>query len=169
MLLARCTASSLVLFTLVLGIALPGFAQPWDEFDPDCPFVTIEVPGPNEEYVSTDSGLEYIEARAGDGPIPDEGQDVYVHYTGYLAASCVRFDSSLERNQPLAFTLGERQVIPGFEEGIASMPLGSQRRLIIPAELGYGGTGNGPIPPHATLVFDVELVRIAEGGSWRAR
>jgi len=87
---------------------------------------------------------------------------VSVQYTGWLYKNGnkgAKFDSSLDRNKPITFTLGQKQVIPGWDEGISGMKVGGKRTLIIPPQLAYGATGSGGvIPPNATLIFDVELV-----------
>jgi peptidylprolyl isomerase len=114
-----------------------------------------------DEVVTTSSGLQYVELDEGDGASPQKGQTVVVHYTGKLEDGTV-FDSSRDRNRPFSFKLGAGQVIKGWDEGIASMKVGGRRRLIIPPELGYGSRGaGGVIPPNATLIFDVELLRIS--------
>ncbi|MGF1498635.1 MAG: FKBP-type peptidyl-prolyl cis-trans isomerase [Elainellaceae cyanobacterium] len=113
------------------------------------------------ETVTTPSGLQYVDLVEGDGATPQPGQTVIVHYTGTLEDG-TKFDSSRDRNQPFSFRLGAGRVIRGWDEGIATMKVGGRRRLIIPPELGYGARGaGGVIPPNATLIFDVELLRIA--------
>ncbi len=112
---------------------------------------------PVGEAVRTASGLEYIDEVVGSGPQPQPGQNVVVHYTGYLDDGTI-FDSSVQRGQPAEFPVD--QVIPGFREGILGMKVGGKRRLIIPPELGYGAQGQGPIPPNARLTFDVELLEV---------
>ncbi len=110
--------------------------------------------------VTTASGLKYIDNVVGDGPVAEKGKKVTVHYTGTLKDG-KKFDSSLDRGQPLTFTLGAGQVIKGWDEGVAGMKVGGKRRLIIPAELGYGARGaGGVIPPNAELTFDVELLGV---------
>lgn len=110
---------------------------------------------------TTASGLQYIEVKPGVGNTPQQGQTVIVHYTGTLSDGR-QFDSSRDRKEPFKFKLGAGQVIKGWDEGISTMKVGGQRKLIIPPELGYGasGAGGGVIPPNATLNFDVELIGI---------
>jgi peptidylprolyl isomerase len=113
-----------------------------------------------ENAITTESGLKYIDEVEGDGATPEKGQTVVVHYTGTLTDGSV-FDSSRERNRPFSFKIGVGQVIAGWDEGVGSMKVGGRRTLIIPPELGYGSRGaGGVIPPNATLIFDVELLRI---------
>jgi peptidylprolyl isomerase len=108
----------------------------------------------------TNSGLEYEDTTVGDGVSPQAGQRVTEHYTGWLMNG-TKFDSSRDRGNPFTFTLGRGQVIAGWDEGVATMRVGGQRKLTIPANLGYGAYGAaGVIPPNATLVFDVELLEI---------
>jgi peptidylprolyl isomerase len=108
--------------------------------------------------VTTDSGLKYVDVVEGTGASPQKGQTVSVHYTGTLENG-TKFDSSRDRGQPFQFPLGAGRVIKGWDEGIASMKIGGQRKLIIPPDLGYGSRGaGGVIPPNATLLFDVELI-----------
>jgi len=110
--------------------------------------------------MKTASGLEYIEITAGTGAQPKTGQTVVVHYTGKFPDGRV-FDSSVTRGQPFEFKLGARQVIKGWDEGIALMKVGGKAQLTLPPELAYGERGaGGIIPPNATLVFDVELLGI---------
>jgi len=106
----------------------------------------------------TASGLRIIEVEIGTGNEAQKGETVIVHYTGWLADG-TKFDSSLDRGQPLSFVLGAGQMIPGFDEGIAGMRVGGKRRLIIPSGLAYGSTGRPPvIPANAELTFDIQLV-----------
>ncbi|MGB3494469.1 MAG: FKBP-type peptidyl-prolyl cis-trans isomerase [Elainellaceae cyanobacterium] len=112
------------------------------------------------ETITTESGLQYIDVEEGSGAMPQTGQTVVVHYTGTLENG-TKFDSSRDRNQPFSFRIGVGQVIKGWDEGVATMRVGGQRQLIIPPDLGYGARGaGGVIPPNATLLFDVELLRI---------
>ena len=108
----------------------------------------------------TNSGLEYEEHNVGEGPQAKTGDNVQVHYTGWLTDG-TKFDSSVDRNQPFEFPLGAGRVIKGWDEGVAGMQVGGKRKLTIPPELGYGARGaGGVIPPDATLIFMVELLAI---------
>jgi FKBP-type peptidyl-prolyl cis-trans isomerase FkpA len=112
--------------------------------------------------ITTPSGLQYEDTAKGDGAEAKPGQHVHVHYTGWLfndGKQGAKFDSSLDRNDPFAFSLGAGMVIKGWDEGVAGMKIGGKRTLIIPPQLGYGSRGaGGVIPPNATLKFDVELL-----------
>jgi len=109
-------------------------------------------------------GLKYTDTKTGDGATAKAGNKVSVHYTGWLSdngAKGKKFDSSVDRGQPFQFTLGAKQVIAGWDEGVAGMKVGGKRTLNIPPELGYGVRGaGGTIPPNATLIFDVELLQV---------
>ena len=111
---------------------------------------------------TTASGLQYEDTVQGTGAIAKAGQQVKVHYTGWLYNDGVhgaKFDSSKDRGQPFAFALGAGQVIRGWDEGVQGMSVGGTRRLVIPAALGYGARGaGGAIPPNATLLFEVEFL-----------
>jgi FKBP-type peptidyl-prolyl cis-trans isomerase len=114
------------------------------------------------KIISTSSGLKYIILKTGKGTTPKPGQTVFVHYTGTLTNG-KKFDSSRDRGQPFSFNLGEGKVIPGWDEALSTMKVGERRKLIIPPKLGYGAAGAGEvIPPNATLIFDVELLKIGE-------
>lgn len=115
----------------------------------------------SENYVTTESGLKYLDMVEGSGETPAAGQTVSVHYTGTLEDG-TKFDSSRDRGRPFSFKLGAGQVIKGWDEGLATMKVGGRRQLVIPPELGYGSRGIGPIPPNSTLIFDVELVGIGK-------
>src|ERR1700733_2894274 len=114
--------------------------------------------------MTTASGLQIIDSKVGTGATPKPGQICVVHYTGWLyqdGQKGKKFDSSVDRNDPLEFPVGQRKVIAGWDEGVASMKVGCKRTLIIPPELGYGARGaGGVIPPNATLIFDVELLDV---------
>lgn len=111
-------------------------------------------------FDKTNSGLRYKVIQKGNGPKAEKGKTVSVHYEGALANGQV-FDSSYKRNQPIDFTLGVGQVIPGWDEGIGLLQVGDKARFVIPSHLAYGSTGaGGVIPPDATLIFDVELMGV---------
>jgi peptidylprolyl isomerase len=108
----------------------------------------------------TGTGLKYIDIVEGGGRSPQPGAIVTVHYSGFLMDS-TKFDSSLDRDEPLVFRLGVGQVIDGWDEGLMTMKTGGRRKLIIPSHLAYGEDGMpGLIPPEADLVFDVELLDV---------
>ena len=110
--------------------------------------------------VTTASGLMIEELAAGDGAAAKSGDQVTVHYTGWLTNGR-KFDSSHDRRDPFSFSLGRGNVIAGWDEGVAGMKIGGKRKLTIPPELGYGARGaGGVIPPNATLVFEVELLGV---------
>jgi FKBP-type peptidyl-prolyl cis-trans isomerase len=108
----------------------------------------------------TPSGLQYQDVVTGTGPEAKPGQMAVVHYTGWLTDG-TKFDSSRDRGEPFSFPIGEGQVIAGWDQGVAGMKVGGRRKLLIPPDLGYGQMGSPPvIPPAATLVFDVELLKL---------
>ena len=112
------------------------------------------------DTVTTESGLKYIVIKEGKGKKAEKGSAVEVHYTGTLVDG-KKFDSSLDRGQPIEFTLGEGQVIKGWDEGIALMNVGGKLKLIIPPDLAYGNRAIGElIPANSTLIFDVELISV---------
>ena len=107
--------------------------------------------------ITTSTGLKYVKTKEGNGEKPQVGTMVKVHYTGKLLDGTV-FDSSVTRNEPFQFVLGVGQVIPGWDEGLQLMSKGEKAVLYIPYYLAYGNTGSGPIPPFATLIFEVEMI-----------
>src|SRR6266568_5041695 len=110
------------------------------------------------------TGLQYEDVKVGTGAQPKTGQTCVMHYTGWLwesGAKGKKFDSSLDRNRPFEFPLGQGRVIKGWDEGVATMKVGGKRNLLIPPQLGYGPRGAGKvIPPNATLLFEVELLGV---------
>ena len=132
--------------------------KPWIVFLPIVLLAACAQAAPKE--VTTPSGLEYTDLVVGTGVQPKAGQTVIVHYTGWLTNN-QKFDSSKDRNQPFSFTLGKKQVIAGWDEGLSTMKVGGKRRLTIPPDLGYGARGAGNVvPPNATLIFEVELLDV---------
>lgn len=113
----------------------------------------------------TESGLQYKVITEGSGASPRKGQQVTVHYTGWLnnkGEAGTKFDSSVDRKQPFTFTIGIGHVIKGWDEGVLTMKIGEKRRLFIPSVLGYGSRGAGAvIPANADLIFDVELISVS--------
>ena len=122
-----------------------------------------KAPCASSAATTTPSGLTYVITRRGTGRQLKAGDVVSVHYTGLLTNG-TRFDSSLERGEPIEFPLGAGRVIKGWDEGVALLRVGDQATLIIPPQLGYGarGAGGGAIPPDATLIFIVEVVGVQE-------
>ena len=114
--------------------------------------------------MTTASGLQITDSKVGTGATPKAGQTCVMHYTGWLyenGAKGKKFDSSVDRGQPFEFPIGQKRVIAGWDEGVATMKVGGKRTLIIPPALGYGARGaGGVIPPNATLIFDVELLDV---------
>jgi FKBP-type peptidyl-prolyl cis-trans isomerase len=112
------------------------------------------------EGVKTDSGLQYSDIKVGTGNEAKSGDKVKVHYTGWFTSG-KKFDSSVDAQQPYSFTLGQGNVIKGWDEGVAGMKVGGKRQLRIPPELAYGEQGyKNIIPPNSTLIFDVQLLAV---------
>ena len=140
--------------TRVLGLATMGL------FAACCAASFVGAQPSEKKVITTNSGLKYIDEKVGDGAVAKAGDQVSVHYTGKLKDG-TKFDSSVDRGQPFDFPLGAGRVIKGWDEGVAGMKVGGKRKLMIPAELGYGARGAGAvIPPNAELHFDVELLKI---------
>lgn len=133
---------SLITYFVIL-ISLSCFSQGYDE----------------SKFATTSSGLKYLVTEKGRGVQAENGDKVTVHYNGKLSDGTV-FDNSFDRKQPFTFTLGQGQVIKGWDEGIALLHQGDKATLIIPAELGYGPRATGKIPANSVLYFDVELVNV---------
>jgi FKBP-type peptidyl-prolyl cis-trans isomerase FkpA len=145
---------AVAMFAMVVLMAACGSKE-------QAPKLATPVPPPTE--------LQKIDVVKGAGEGISQGQVAVVHYTGWLYDPTVaehkgmKFDSSRDRGQPYAFTVGAGSVIRGWEEGVQGMQPGGQRRLMIPPDLGYGDVGmQNVIPPNATLVFDIELLQIEE-------
>ena len=117
----------------------------------------------DDGFITTDSGMKYKVIKEGTGAIPEQGQTVKAHYTGWLDGfdSPKKFDSSRDRNRPFTFPVGAGRVIRGWDESFSTMKVGERRQIILPPRLAYGDRGaGGIIPPGATLYFDVELLSI---------
>jgi FKBP-type peptidyl-prolyl cis-trans isomerase FkpA len=109
------------------------------------------------------SGLRVADSKVGTGAYPKRGQICVMHYTGWLyqnGQKGAKFDSSVDRGKPFEFPLGMGAVIKGWDEGVATMKVGGKRTLIIPPDLGYGGTPRTGIPAYSTLIFEVELLAV---------
>jgi FKBP-type peptidyl-prolyl cis-trans isomerase len=116
--------------------------------------------GSEKKVITTKSGLKYTDEKVGEGAEAKNGNTVVVHYTGWLKDG-TKFDSSKDRGKPFSFTIGQKRVIKGWEEGLVGMKVGGKRKLIIPHDLAYGPQGRPPvIPPAAELTFEVELLEI---------
>jgi peptidylprolyl isomerase len=135
--------------TLVMEISLVGAHDP-----------QVATKVADADYKTTASGLKYFDLKEGTGASPANGQTVVVQYTGWLQDG-TQFDSSIDSGTPFSFVIGSGNVIPGWDEGLATMKIGGKRQLLIPPALAYGASGAGnTIPPDATLIFEVELVEI---------
>lgn len=120
--------------------------------------IGLKTKHPKAELVTSPTGLQYLVIAEGKGDKPKPGTDIKAHYTGKLPNGMV-FDSSVERGEPLEFTVGVGQVIAGWDEALVDMKKGEKRILVIPPGLAYGASGaGGVIPPNATLIFEVEMV-----------
>lgn len=166
-------------FAAFLVTAACGYADPYGTTGPvanESPVHGTPTPGVDDFHagdgmtpVTLPDGLKYIDLTKGTGALAHTNDIVVVQYSGWLIDGTL-FDSSRSRNQPFSFTIGQGQVIPGWDEGIPGLAVGGQRKLIIPAALAYGAqgqqdpnTGATIIPPNATLVFEVELISVKAG------
>ncbi len=148
---------SVVCLTLLLSLAACG---PKGERAAAAGGFSAELGIDTTALQKTESGLRYVDVAKGEGEEASPGRTATVQYTGWLPSG-KKFDSSRDRNEPFSFTIGAQQVIAGWDEGVAGMRVGGRRKLVIPAELGYGASGAPPdIPPNSILVFDVELLDV---------
>lgn len=127
--------------------------------------VTPRADAALNRFIEVANGLKYMDTKLGDGAVATAKSTVLVNYTGWLSNNGEKgkkFDSSFDAGQPLTVTLGKGDVIKGWDEGVTGMRVGGKRTLIIPPELAYGakGGGNGAIPPNATLIFEIELLKV---------
>ena len=155
----------LIITTLILALALSACSKKGDgtkaekKIEKKTEKPATETPAA-PKLVTTASGLKYEILKKGDGPVPRSGQTCVVHYTGWLTDG-KKFDSSVDRGKPFTFPVGQSRVIKGWDEGVLLMNVGSKYKFTIPSKLGYGARGAGKvIPPHADLVFEVELLEI---------
>lgn len=150
---------SLLLVATLVGCQASETADP----APGTPAAATDATGsgtaPAPAAPDTTAQLQIKDVAEGSGMEARNGDMVIIHYTGKLPNGTV-FDSSVGR-QPIRFVLGRGEVIPGWDQGLLGLKVGGKRKLTIPPHLGYGVSGSGPIPPNATLLFDVELVDIA--------
>ena len=122
--------------------------------------VGTDAPSLVAGYEKTASGLQYSDLKLGEGTVAKKGNQVTVHYTGWLTNG-KRFDSSVVKQKPFSFEVGRRRVIKGWDEGVANMKVGGVRQLRVPPALGYGVSGHPPrIPKNATLIFEIELLAV---------
>jgi len=155
----RSVEKLLILFLVITAVAIAACSDKDTKPPAAARPTAAEATG---SAVTTPSGLSYVDIAAGTGPQPTPGKPVKVHYTGWLENG-TRFDSSVDRGEPFAFTIGVGEVIPGWDEGVMTMKVGGKRRLTVPPHLGYGAAGAGAvIPPNATLIFEVELLDVAK-------
>ena len=162
--LAGALAASLLALAACGSDALPASNSPTAARQSSC----AAAPASSDSFAqtvpltTTADGLHYGDITAGTGAMPQKGQKITVQYTGWLSTGC-QFDTSRQAGRAaFSFVIGATppNVIPGWEEGLLTMRVGGKRRLVIPPLLGYGATGQGPIPGGSTLVFDVELLSI---------
>lgn len=151
-------------FKVELGQAWPP-AGPTPAPPPTATPTSVPTPVPTPTKIAlarptvTASGLQYEDTIVGSGAMPSKGKRVTVHYFGTFTDG-KKFDSSVDRGQPFTFVFGVGQVIKGWDEGLATMRVGGERVLLVPAELAYGSHGQGPIPPNSALIFEVELLSV---------
>lgn len=150
--------------TIVCALSLAGLAATGC-VAADTTAKTTEAKADGKTPTTSATGLQYTDIKTGSGAPAKAGTKVTVHYTGWLqntdGSVGKKFDSSRDSNRPFSFVLGAGNVIKGWDEGVQGMQVGGQRRLVIPAALGYGQRGAaGVIPPGATLIFDVELLSL---------
>jgi FKBP-type peptidyl-prolyl cis-trans isomerase len=142
----RSNSNTVLIIAICIALAIVGYA-------------VLKFFSPANSGIATTTGLRYVDEVVGNGASPSPGRIVTVHYTGWLENG-TKFDSSVDRGQPLEFPIGTGRVIKGWDEGVMSMKVGGKRKLIIPPSLGYGARNLGRIPPNSTLIFEVELLGV---------
>ncbi len=150
---------SILAIIIIIIAAILGYYSIFKQTPQEKVVETNKINAQNNMQNNEELKIEIL--KEGSGAEAVDGNTVSVHYTGALENG-TKFDSSLDRGQPFAFQLGAGMVIKGWELGVLGMKVGEKRKLIIPSSLGYGQTGIGPIPPNATLVFEVELLAISD-------
>lgn len=152
-------SSIFVLSAVLFGLTLLSAGCGSDDSGSASPDLPRDVAA--SEKTAIENGLKYHDFKVGDGTEATAGDEVEVHYTGWLLSDSTKFDSSLDRGRPFTFTLGQGEVIEGWDKGVAGMRVGGERQIVIPSEYGYGQSGAGnTIPPGATLIFEVELLGV---------
>lgn len=145
-----------IVIAAVIGLML--FKQP-KQTELNQNINTNQMANTNQNEQLTDVKIEILTAGGGEAVVKS-GDLITVNYTGWLTNG-IKFDSSLDQNQPFSFNIGAGQVIQGWDKGLLGMKIGEKRRITIPSEMGYGSSGaGGAIPPNATLIFEVELLGI---------
>lgn len=144
----------------ILAVLVAGFINGQKEFPNDTNNSTNTATANNTTNTNMNNQLKIEDITLGTGAEATAGANITVNYLGTLENG-TKFDSSYDRNQPFSFKLGAGQVIAGWDQGFAGMKVGGKRKLTIPGDLGYGSQGSPPtIPPNATLIFEVELLKV---------
>ena len=153
------TVFAFVLIIIFVGLGVWLFARKGNNTPEDLvvPATATPTPAPASTSIKMENGLQIQDLKVGTGAEVKLGQSLSMHYSGILEDG-TKFDSSYDRGEPFQFVLGAGQVIQGWDLGVQGMKVGGKRKLIIPPDLGYGTRGIGPIPPNATLFFEVEVL-----------
>lgn len=153
------TVFAYVLIVMFVGLGVWLFVRKGNDVPEGLVLPVTDSPAPAStgSLIKMENGLQIQDLVEGTGPEVRVGQGLTMHYSGTLEDG-TKFDSSYDRGEPFQFILGAGQVIQGWDLGVQGMKVGGKRKLIIPSELGYGERGIGPIPPNATLIFEVEVL-----------